>query len=282
MKIIAVIIMLLAISCSDSNQKKEIMQDKETKNVKEKFLKNEKFQVIIDNAETEGSILIYNLNENTYYSNDFEWARVERLPASTFKIVNTLIGLETGVIDADTTLFKWDGGKRDLAVWEQDQTLKEAFHNSCVPCYQEVARNIGVERMNEYLKKLEYGNMQINEDEIAAFWLTGDFGVSQFEQIEFLKKLEQNKLSVSNESQNELKEIMLSYDLHDITLRAKTGWAIREGKNNGWYVGYIEKERNAYFFAVNIRPKEKFDMSLFAKIRKDITFRALKEMGIIE
>src|SRR5215217_7979575 len=34
------------------------------------------------------------------------------LPASTFKIVNALIGLQTGVISSDSMVIKWDGISR--------------------------------------------------------------------------------------------------------------------------------------------------------------------------
>jgi len=104
------------------------------------------FNTIIESADVKGSILIYDFENNKYYSNDFQWAEKGNLPASTFKIPNSIIALETGIVEDDSTLFKWDGEKRYLKNWEQDLTFKQAFHYSCVPCYQEVARKIGTKK----------------------------------------------------------------------------------------------------------------------------------------
>ncbi len=276
MKIISAIIMLFALACSDYTPQKEVNKEEA------KFIKYDKFQRIIEEAKTQGSVLIYNLNENSYYSNDFEWAKTNRLPASTFKIPNSIIGIETGLVDVDTTIFRWNGAELAFDMWEKDMNLKEAFHNSCVPCYQEIARKIGVDRMNKFLSDFNYGNMKIDSSNLDKFWLEGDFAINQISQIEFLLKLYNNELPVSESTHKIMKEIMLTDELPNEILRAKTGWAIRNGKNNGWYVGYIDKDTNAYFFAVNIIPDKDFDMSMFPKIRKDIAFRALREMGIIK
>lgn len=142
-----IIILSLAISCTD----KKTTSDKVEKQEKTEKITESEFQTIIDSSNVEGSILIYDFTENKYYSNNFEWANKGRLPASTFKIPNSIIALETNVVKDDSTLLKWDGKKRRLKNWEQDLTLKEAFHFSCVPCYQEIAQKIGVKRMNEYL-----------------------------------------------------------------------------------------------------------------------------------
>ena len=120
------------------------------------------FQAFIDSADVTGSILLYDLNNDTYYSNDFNWTRKGYLPASTFKIPNSMIALETGVVENDSTLFEWIGYERRLKFWEQDLTFKKAFHYSCVPCYQEVARKIGATRMNAWLNKLDYGQMHVD------------------------------------------------------------------------------------------------------------------------
>jgi len=93
----------------------------------------EDFKRILDSTGLVGSILIFDKNKNSYYSNDFKRSETGYLPASTFKIVNSIIALETGVVEDDSTKFKWDGKKRFLPQWEQDLILKDAFHFSCVP-----------------------------------------------------------------------------------------------------------------------------------------------------
>lgn len=93
------------------------------------------------------------------------------LPASTFKITNSIIALETGVVENDSTLLKWNGEKRRFKNWEQDLILRDAFHFSCVPCYQEIARKVGENKMNKFLKKLDYGNMKVDSSNLDLFWL---------------------------------------------------------------------------------------------------------------
>jgi beta-lactamase class D len=119
-------------------------------------------QKLLDSSKLSGSILIFDVEKGKYFcSNDFALTKKVFLPASTFKVPNTLIGLETGIININT-IFKWDGKKRKLKIWEKDLNLHDAFHASCVPCFQELAEKIGPKRMQEYLNKFEYGNSNIS------------------------------------------------------------------------------------------------------------------------
>ncbi len=223
-----------------------------------------------------GSILIYNAAKDDYYSNNFQWAEVRRLPASTFKITNSIIALETGVVEDENTMFKWDGKPRYLDIWEQDLPFQKAFHYSCVPCYQQVARSIGSERMNAYLSKLNYGAMEVADSTIDVFWLEGNSGISQFEQVDFLKRFHNEKLPLKPSTYSIMKRMIIMNQTDSTVLRGKTGWSIRNGHNNGWFVGYMETKDNVYYFATNIDPQESFNMDLFPKIRLDITMKALE------
>lgn len=239
-------------------------------------------QTILDEAKIKGAILVFDPQTNNYYSNNFNWAKLGRLPASTFKIPNSIIGLETGVVEDENTLFKWDGEPKFIKTWEQDLVFKDAFRYSCVPCYQEMARNIGAERMNEYLTKLNYGHRTINPSTIDMFWLEGDYKVSQFEQIDFLQRFYNSKLPIQKRTEEMVKNFMIIDQNNAYTLSGKTGWMMAEHKNNGWFVGYVEKNDKVYYFATNIDPTEEFDMADFPKIRAQVTKAGLQELGIIE
>ena len=110
------------------------------------------FQQLIDSSQLTGTLVFFDPNNDVYYSNDFDRAEHGFLPASTFKIPNSMIALETGVLDTNT-IMQWDGENRRLKQWEKDMDLAEAYRVSCVPCYQWIARNVGVDRMRAYLKK---------------------------------------------------------------------------------------------------------------------------------
>jgi beta-lactamase class D len=234
------------------------------------------FQAILDSANVTGAILIFNPETNTFYSNDFAWCETGRLPASTFKIPNSIIALETGVMESDSTMIKWDGEKRRLGEWERDLTLQDAFHVSCVPCYQEIARKIGVERMKAWLKKLNYGRMIVDSSSIDRFWLEGESRINQLEQIGFLYRLYNSKLPISARTETIIKRMMIIEENDTFRLSGKTGWALRNGNNNGWFVGYLEKGEEVLFIATNIDPKVEFNMDLFPVIRREISMKALR------
>lgn len=268
---------ILFLSCTDKKKSSTT-----NNNSAEREVIIPEFQTIIDSAAIKGSIVIYDLKEDKYYSNDFKWAKKGKLPASTFKIPNSIIAIETGVVENDSTLFEWNGEERFLKSWEQDLIFKEAFHYSCVPCYQEVAREIGAKRMSEYLKKFEYGAIKVDATNIDSFWLEGESRISQFEQIDFLKRFYQSKLPISKRTESIIKQMIVMETNNRYKLSGKTGWSISNGNNNGWFVGYVEVQNNSYFFATNVAPKQQFNMDLFPSIRKEVTYTALKQMKIIK
>ena len=126
---------------------------------------------------TEGTFAAYKVDDYLIIASDKVRSGEGKLPASTFKIPNSLIALETGVVqDPDKDVFKWDGVKRDIEAWNKDHTLRSAIAVSAVPVYQEIARRIGQERMQKYVDLFEYGNRDIGGG-IDQFWLTGNLRI---------------------------------------------------------------------------------------------------------
>lgn len=247
-----------------------------------KEIKKIEFKKLLDDFKLNGSILIFDSKNNTYYSNDFKWAKTGHLPASTFKVPNSIIALETGVVENDSSILKWNGKKHSIKKWEQDLKFKDAFKYSCVPCYQEIAKKIGLSRMISYLQKLDYKGMVFDEETIDNFWLEGDSKISQFEQIDFLKRFYFSELSISKRTMDIMKDIMLAERNNNYTLSGKTGWGIRQGHNNGWYVGYVELNNRVYFFATNVEPQKDFNLDNFNDVRIEVTKKALKLLNIIK
>src|SRR5262245_13097799 len=133
-------------------------------------------------ANVEGCFLLYDLQANQYLSYDKKRVNKEFLPASTYKILNSMIALETGAVRDENEVLKWDGVERMVPAWNHDQAMREAFKNSTVWFYQEMARRIGPERMLHYINAADYGNRNIGGG-LDQFWLKGDLRITAKQQI---------------------------------------------------------------------------------------------------
>ncbi len=238
------------------------------------------FQQILDSHQLKGSILIARVEDSLYLSNDPKRTWNRYLPASTFKIINSIIALETGVVEDDSTLFPWNGEKRRLPVWEQDLIFRQAFHYSCVPCYQQIARKIGPVRMRHYLDTLRYGKMVVDSSSIDVFWLEGTSGISQQEQVGFLHRFYEKQLPVSEHTYEVMKRMMVIDTLPNGVLSGKSGWVIRNGTDIGWFVGYYETENAVWYLATNVEPLPGRDMEDFPSVRLQVTREALRMLGL--
>jgi beta-lactamase class D len=175
------------------------------------------------------------------------------MPASTFKIVNTLIGLDVGAVQNVDEVLPYGGKPQRLKQWEQDMNLRDAIKVSNVPVYQELARRIGLERMREGVRRLGYGNMEIGSV-VDRFWLDGPLAISAVEQVEFLHSLADERLPVKKEATTGAKEITLVEKTGAYQLHAKTGWywPNEGGQQVGWWVGWVERDGKTFPFALNI------------------------------
>jgi beta-lactamase class D len=237
-------------------------------------------RLIFDRHGMNGTILVLDAKNNKY--SGYQPARWDSgyLPASTFKIANSLIGLETGIIDTNH-VFKWKGEKRRLPQWEKDLTLREAFRVSCVPCYQELARKIGPERMQTYLDRMPYPGMDVHPANIDLFWLEGNSRITPRQQVDFLRKLKEEKLPLTPSVMQSIKPIMVVEKTAEYTLSGKTGWAVRNGNNYGWFVGWIETGNNVFYIATLVEPVNQEETSDFAAARKWITMEVLERLGVV-
>ena len=230
-----------------------------------------------------GTILLYEPATNTYRSNDFEWARKGFLPASTFKIPHTIIGLESGYLEDRHTLFPYAGEPRTRRVLEKEMDLLEAYRLSCLDCYQWLARQEGPELLLEWVEKLSYGAMDVNEDSYDSFWVVGESRITAFEQIAFLKALRDRDFDLKEHTWNEMRAIMVHSETEAYVIRAKTGWSIvDETEHNAWWVGYIERTvGEVIYFATNVEPGPELDPNKLGGARVRVTEAALQALGVI-
>lgn len=223
---------------------------------------------LYDNAN--GKVTLYNLALDT----------IRFTPASTFKIINSLIGLETGKIVDEKMVIKWDGIKRWNEDWNKDLTMEDAFKVSAVPYYQEVARRIGHDTMQHWLDSLHYGNQKIG-DRIDSFWLDNSLKISPDEQLGLVKRLYFDQLPFQKRTQQIVRDVMVQEDNTQYKLCYKTGWGFDEQKNNiGWVVGWVEENKHPYFFVTLVKsPDQALDMRT---VRLNITKGILTQLGFFK
>jgi beta-lactamase class D len=203
---------------------------------------------------TEGTFVGYKVDDYLIIASDKVRSGEAKLPASTFKIPNSIIALETGVVaDPDKDVFKWDGVTRSIEAWNKDHTMRSAIAASAVPVYQEIARRIGAERMQKYVDLLDYGNHDIGGG-IDQFWLTGNMRIDPIQQVDFVDRLRRGVLPVSRRSQDLVRDIIPATKVGDATIHVKSGLLGAEtGKPSlGWMVGWAEKGSQQTVFAMNM------------------------------
>jgi beta-lactamase class D len=207
---------------------------------------------------TEGTFVGYKVEDYLVIASDTVRSGEAKLPASTFKIPNSLIALETGVVgDPDKDVFKWDGVTRSIEAWNKDHTMRSAIAASAVPVYQEIARRIGPERMQKFVDLFDYGNRNIGGG-IDQFWLTGDLRIDPVQQVDFVDRLRRGVLPVSKRSQDLVRDILPVTKVGDAVIHAKSGLlgAERGDPSLGWMVGWVEKGDAQTVFALNMDCKE--------------------------
>ncbi len=202
-------------------------------------------------VNAQGTFVLYDLKADRFVGHNRERAEMRFVPASTFKIPNTLIGLSVGAIRDVDEVLPYGGKPQSVKAWERDMSLREAIQISNVPVYQELARRIGLERMRTEVARLHYGNTEIGTV-VDRFWLDGPLRISAVEQVRFLARLTAKELPVSAEAQAAVRDILLVEQTSEWSLFAKTGLALSVSPSVGWWVGWVEKSGRVYVFALNM------------------------------
>jgi beta-lactamase class D len=202
-------------------------------------------------AGVRGTFAVYDPTTNSFRGHNLERARERFIPASTFKIPNSLIGLASGAVSSADAVLPYGGQPQPFKMWEQDMSLRDAIKISNVPVYQELARRIGLQRMREGVAQLDFGNHNIGNT-VDNFWLQGPLQISAVEQARFLARLTENSLPVPVEIQKTVRDMVLMEEGDEWAIYGKTGWAMGTEPDLGWWVGWVEKEGKTHTFALNI------------------------------
>lgn len=223
-----------------------------------------------------GTFVLYDVSGNRLIGHNRTRGQVRYIPASTFKIANSLIGLDAGSVANVDVVLPYGGKLQPIKEWEQDMSLRNAIKISNVPIYQELARRTGLARMRDGVVSLQYGNEQIGNI-VDRFWLDGPLKISAFEQVDFLARFGRLQLPLTRAVQLSVREIIFLESGDRWALYGKTGWATTYKPGIGWWVGWVQKGDEIYAFALNI------DMPTMADAPKRIELgkACLKALGVL-
>lgn len=240
-------------------------------------------------------ILRDNNHESIHYFNK-ERCIQRFMPASTFKIFNSMVALETAVAPDERLLIKWDSVPNQRSELDKDMDMMEAFKLSCLWYYRELARRIGPAKMQHYLDTVKYGNMNMGTH-VDDFWVNDSLQISADEQAGFIKRLYFAELPFSERSQRIVKNLMLQEETPEYKLYYKTGTGQLKGKYIYWVTGFIERIQHVkeqkgsmnkvdfryypYFFSQNFEIPESDTSQNWFATRIDVLKEVLKSHGAI-
>jgi beta-lactamase class D len=227
-------------------------------------------------SNLQGSLLIIDAKKDMKYCYNSSNFNTRYSPASTFKIFNSLVAFETGIVKDSATVIVWDKKIRKPEYWNQDLSMKRAFRYSAVWAYQELARQAGYSNISKWLSTCGYGNQNCN-GEIDQFWLNDSLKITIEEQLDFLIKLKENRLPFSKEAIQKTKEILFEESTSFGNIFAKTGWAGNDSRDLGWYIGWIEKDDQLFYFVHQVISSD-LENKKFPISRKEIPLLVLKKL----
>ncbi len=245
----------------------------------------ENFKSYFEQCAVTGSIAIYDMAAKKWIVSDTTDIKTETLPASSFKIINMLIALETNTIEDENQIVKWVGSTDTFKYGYRpeiyhDMSVGEAFKSSAGWVFVELSKKIGKAKYKALLSQSMYGNNRLNQDD-PDFWNFGNFAISPKNQVEFLRSLYLGTLPFSRRNINIVKNVMITEQTKHYTIRAKTGWTRENNINTGWWTGYIETNNNTYIFATRLLQPRSINRPDFGNCRKEITKKVFGDLGII-
>lgn len=224
-----------------------------------------------------GTFVLWEPDSGRLQASDTARADQGYLPASTFKLFNSLVALQEGAVPDESTVLPWDKVERYSPDWNQDLNMHQALTYSAAWFYQETARRVGIERMQHWLDTVPYGNA-IMGDSIDMFWIQGGLRITALQQIRFVEALHDEALPFDVAHQRTVKRIMPGDSTANWRIKAKTGWADVEHGAYGWYVGWVERGAGTAYFALQLDINSNAD----ARKRYTLTHALLQRAGWID
>jgi beta-lactamase class D len=234
-------------------------------------IQNEHKQYFDETATTGSFGLFDNASGQFYIYNLAQFKDSSYAPASTFEIVNALVGIETGRIVDEKMLLSVDSAG--------PIRMDSAFKQTSAPYFMEVARRIGKDTMQHWLDSLQYGSKKMG-NAVDSFWLNNSLLVSSDEQLGLVKKLYFGQLPFQKRTQEIVKKLMLQTANANYKLSYKSGFAYKQnGKAIAWIVGWIEENKHPYFFVLQTEAAGNSDIKNASTL---VLNKILKSQGFFE
>lgn len=225
-------------------------------------------------GDMDGSFVLYDKARDRYTVHNEKAARTRVSPNSTYKIYSGLSALESGIITGKQSARKWDGTDYPFREWNQDQSLSTAMQNSVNWYFQQLDRQAGTEKLQNFFDSIAYGNCNLSSG-IANYWQESSLAISPLEQVLLLENLYDNQWDFDPQNILAIKNALhISGELS-----GKTGTGNVDGHLiNGWFVGWLDSGTNTWFFAANIQSKDGASGSR----AMEITTRILQDKGLLK
>lgn len=220
-------------------------------------------------GDNDGSVVLYSQKNDVYtiYNQEKSMERVS--PCSTYKIYSALNALENNIITPDNNLLLWNNEITEFSEWNENHDLESAMQNSVNWYFQELDNALGIENLNDFYSKIEYGNKIIQNT--SDYWMESTLKISVLEQVELMKNFYYNEWNFNSENINTVKDAIFLETSNGSSLFGKTGSGMVNGKQiNGWFIGYVETIDDVYFFAINIQGEDGITGSVAAQIMLSI------------
>ncbi|WP_202839156.1 class D beta-lactamase [Luteimonas saliphila] len=231
-------------------------------------------------AGLNGTFVLLDAASGRYVRHNADRADARFAPCSTFKIPNTAILLESGTARDSAHTLAYDSSFNEPTHWARDFDLQSAFKASAMWYYRQMALRLGLESERRFLEQFGYGNADVSGGLLVPFWIDGSLRISPNEQVAFLRAFYEERLGLSERTTRLTKEIMLAEETPGWRLSAKTGACQPDGEEtSNWYVGYVEKNANVYYFAIQLGAP---DYGRAYDERIPITKRILVDLGILD
>ena len=154
-------------------------------------------------------------------------------PASTFNIVVSLMGYDSGILrDDHTPRLPFKPGYVDyVPSWRQATDPTSWIRNSVLWYAQQVTVRLGAERLQQYVDRFDYGNRDVSGDAgknngLSMSWVGSSLKISPVEQVAFLRKMVNRQLPLTPHAYDMTSRIMKPVMLaNGWQVQGKTGTA---------------------------------------------------------